>query len=159
MQKKVEEKKKELEKNKGEISSTVMHENFNVSCHSRQSSIRTPRNLRYYEKVKTFFSFNTLLTALLGAFRLLIQKGEVRFCCGGATDTLPRESATPLIPTSIKRKEPPNKILGVRASDIDKYSRVVFPIMFLSFHLMYWMIYLTISNEVADDLVYLQMPN
>ena len=54
---------------------------------------------------------------------------------------------------------PPERLLGMKASDIDKYSRVVFPIAFLSFHLMYWMIYLTISNEVVDDLVYLQMPN
>ena len=51
---------------------------------------------------------------------------------------------------------PPERLCGMKASDIDKYSRVVFPIAFLSFHLMYWMIYLTISNEVADDLVYLQ---
>merc|ERR1719282_985433 len=51
---------------------------------------------------------------------------------------------------------PPERLFGMKASDIDKYSRVVFPIAFLSFHLMYWMIYLTISNEVADDLVYLQ---
>ena len=54
---------------------------------------------------------------------------------------------------------PPERLLGMKASDIDKYSRVVFPIAFLSFHLMYWMIYLTISNEVVDDLVYLQMPH
>ena len=43
----------------------------------------------------------------------------------------------------------------VQASDIDKYSRIVFPITFLSFHLMYWMIYLTISDNVVEDLVYL----
>ena len=35
-----------------------------------------------------------------------------------------------------------NLTLALKASDIDKYSRVVFPIMFLTFHLMYWMIYL-----------------
>ena len=45
----------------------------------------------------------------------------------------------------------------IQASDIDKYSRIVFPITFLSFHLMYWMIYLTISNDVVDDLVYLEL--
>ena len=48
---------------------------------------------------------------------------------------------TPLLP--VKSLKPPgSKILGMKASDIDKYSRVVFPIMFITFHLMYWMIYL-----------------
>ena len=63
---------------------------------------------------------------------------------------------SPAPPTPAPVGPPPERLFGMKASDIDKYSRVVFPIAFLSFHLMYWMIYLTISNEVADDLVYLQ---
>ena len=51
---------------------------------------------------------------------------------------------------------PPQRLFGMKPSDIDKYSRIVFPITFLSFHLMYWMIYLTISDNVVDDLVYLE---
>jgi hypothetical protein len=43
----------------------------------------------------------------------------------------------------------------MRASDIDKYSRIIFPITFVSFHLMYWAIYLTISDTRVEGLVYL----
>ena len=85
----------------------------------------------------------------------------MRFCCGGTTDTLPREAgaATPLLPPGTFRQQvSPNKILGIRASDIDKYSRVVFPIMFLSFHLMYWMIYMNVG-EVPGEVVYLDVPS
>ena len=81
-------------------------------------------------------------------------------------DTLPREyksSAAPLLPPQPilpplppAPTQPPTRILGMRASDIDKYSRVIFPIMFLTFHLMYWMIYISIAGEIPDNVVYLQ---
>lgn len=48
-----------------------------------------------------------------------------------------------------------NKLYGFTPSDIDKYSRVVFPVCFICFNLMYWIIYLHISDVVADDLVYI----
>ncbi|KAG9509756.1 Gamma-aminobutyric acid receptor subunit beta, partial [Fragariocoptes setiger] len=38
-----------------------------------------------------------------------------------------------------------DSIFGVRPSDIDKYSRVVFPVCFICFQLMYWIVYLHIS--------------
>jgi len=44
----------------------------------------------------------------------------------------------------------------MRASDIDKYSRVIFPITFLTFHMTYWSIFLTISDTGVDDLVLLK---
>ncbi|XP_021947667.1 gamma-aminobutyric acid receptor subunit beta isoform X1 [Folsomia candida] len=49
----------------------------------------------------------------------------------------------------------PNQICGITPSDIDKYSRVVFPVCFVCFNTLYWIIYLHISNVVVDDLVLL----
>jgi len=43
-------------------------------------------------------------------------------------------------------------ILGCSSSDVDKYSRIVFPVTFICFNLMYWIIYLHVSDEVEDDL-------
>ena len=69
MQKRVEEKKKELEKNKEEspnfttTTTGLKYENLNVSSehHSRRrSSIRTPRNHRYFEKVYFLNILNTV---------------------------------------------------------------------------------------------------
>nr|CAD7455489.1 unnamed protein product [Timema tahoe] len=48
-----------------------------------------------------------------------------------------------------------NKLYGITPSDIDKYSRIMFPVCFICFNLMYWIIYLHISDVVADDLVLL----
>ena len=74
---------------------------------------------------------------------------------GGSTTHLVQTEYTQqsLVKTTQK---PPNRILGMRGSDIDKYSRVIFPILFISFHMVYWMIYLTISGEIPSDLVYLK---
>ena len=108
-------------------------------------------------------------------------QASVRFhtCCmmtctlNGGHDTLPRNpakeeeafrrggsgppmAAVPLVvPPPLPPAQAPNRVRGMRASDIDKYSRVIFPIMFLSFHLMYWMIYLSISGDIPENLVYL----
>ena len=51
-----------------------------------------------------------------------------------------------------------NQLYGASPSDIDKYSRVIFPVCFACFHLMYWVIYLHISDVVAENLE-LHQPN
>lgn len=43
-----------------------------------------------------------------------------------------------------------NRMHGVSPSDIDKYSRVVFPACFVCFNLMYWIIYMHISAKDAE---------
>ncbi len=48
-----------------------------------------------------------------------------------------------------------NKMFGMTASDIDKYSRVIFPVTFTCFQLMYWIIYQHLSDDEVEDLVYL----
>lgn len=45
-----------------------------------------------------------------------------------------------------------NTLFGVCPSDIDKYSRVVFPVCFLCFNLMYWIIYMHISEFLTEEL-------
>ena len=47
------------------------------------------------------------------------------------------------------------KMMGISPSDIDKYSRIFFPVTFICFNLMYWIIYLHVSDEIADELVML----
>lgn len=44
-----------------------------------------------------------------------------------------------------------NTLFGVCPSDIDKYSRVVFPVCFLCFNLMYWIIYMHISEFLTGE--------
>ena len=58
-------------------------------------------------------------------------------------------------PFQIACKKNLQKMMGVSPSDIDKYSRIFFPVTFTSFNLMYWIIYLHVSDEVAEDLVLL----
>ena len=110
-------------------------------------------------------------------FLLFQTHVQLHSCCmmtcaiNGGHDTLPRDfhgrssvgdgllssQQQPIqlpLPT-LPPPRPPHRIFGMRGSDIDKYSRVIFPIMFVTFHMMYWMIYLSISGDVPDDIVLL----
>ena len=52
-------------------------------------------------------------------------------------------------------------MFGMTASDIDKYSRVVFPVTFTCFQLMYWIIYQFLSDgdlDTEDGFIFLPEP-
>ena len=55
----------------------------------------------------------------------------------------------------IQCKKNLQKMMGISPSDIDKYSRIFFPVTFICFNLMYWIIYLHVSDEIAEELVML----
>merc|ERR1712025_357925 len=58
-------------------------------------------------------------------------------------------------PVMLQCKKNLQKMGGVSPSDIDKYSRILFPVSFICFNLMYWLIYLNISEDMVPDLVLL----
>lgn len=62
---------------------------------------------------------------------------------GSATESIPKATKS-----SLKHLD---SIFGVRPSSIDKYSRVVFPVCFVCFHLMYWIVYLHISAFLESE--------
>ena len=76
--------------------------------------------------------------------------------CGPCYSQPHQQQSVQLPLPTLPPPKPPHRILGMRGSDIDKYSRVIFPIMFTCFHMIYWTIYLSISGEIPEDLVYLE---
>ena len=68
---------------------------------------------------------------------------------------LPHQPLPPLPPTAECTVQDLNKMFGMRGSDIDRYSRIIFPVTFICFQLMYWVAYQHMSYDIVDDLVYL----
>lgn len=58
-------------------------------------------------------------------------------------------------PALLHCKKNLQKLGGISPSDIDKYSRILFPVSFICFNLMYWLIYMNISDDLVPDLVLL----
>jgi hypothetical protein len=46
-----------------------------------------------------------------------------------------------------------NKMYGMRPADLDKSSRIIFPISFVIFQFLYWIIFGILSVEETEDLI------
>ncbi|XP_042862862.1 gamma-aminobutyric acid receptor subunit beta-like isoform X15 [Penaeus japonicus] len=66
---------------------------------------------------------------------------------------LPHKDINKITTNFVLRQHRLNKLYGCSPSDIDKYSRIVFPVCFVCFNLMYWIIYLHISDDSDEDLI------
>ena len=49
-----------------------------------------------------------------------------------------------------------DRMMTIAVSNLDKWSRVVFPLVFAGFQILYWTTYLNKSAEHVEDLVYLK---
>ena len=89
-----------------------------------------------------------------------VHGGSTSRLLQGVPGALPRGP-----PNELRLHQPPTALLhckknlaklgGISPSDIDKYSRILFPVSFICFNLMYWLIYLNISEAMVPDLVLL----
>ena len=58
---------------------------------------------------------------------------------------------------SMEFGELPATLFGCRASDIERYARIVFPLFFFTFHMVYWTILVHISENTVEDLITLKI--
>lgn len=79
------------------------------------------------------------------SYRVIKPKSKSSSSKSFAVDGSKGPSPAPIGPKDL------NRMYGVSPSDIDKYSRVVFPACFVCFNLMYWIIYMHISAKDAVE--------
>lgn len=131
--------------------SSANHEKFyqQASGNTKQHTLCTPKSVTYNQSNKSRYK----IPEKKHRFTTI----DVENCNPSANIIFNPHSGSRTIQASIKsslrRLNHPNKLLCVSPSDIDKYSRVIFPVCFICFNLMYWALYLHISNEGQNDLV------
>lgn len=119
---------------------TENHNSNQDSNQTRGSDLKQKQQTPQANIVEQFLDTAATLPNLLGA--RLDKKGVF-------------PQASRIANTKLGKAKQLDSIFGVRPSSIDKYSRVVFPVCFVCFHLMYWIVYLHISafleNETQDS--------
>ena len=81
------------------------------------------------------------------------QKAELSNNDGDTCHRLQTQESVNPIPRVPEPQRHPDKMMGVSPSDIDKWSRIIFPATFAAFNLLYWPLYSHLSNETVDDLL------
>lgn len=102
------------------------------------------------EREPVLMSGNAEMTMVKAAPDIRLKIADPKTYCKTSSLENPANGAPDLESAFCKNT---NKLFGVSPSDIDKYSRVVFPVCFVCFNLMYWIIYLHISDVLTEDFV------
>ena len=128
-----------------------------IVAHIAFQSLDGSERRQQTESLKTDFRCHTTISANHNGSK---TTGMVGPGGGGGRGPPPMQPQETLLnmaaaPPYLECKKNLNKMGGVSPSDIDKYSRVLFPVSFTCFNLMYWIIYLHISEEIVPDLVLL----
>lgn len=98
-----------------------------------------------------FVVLNSLFClGLIRGYLCLLQEGRQKMDLPNKPVENPANGAPDLDAIFGKKAD---SLFGVSPSDIDKYSRVVFPVFFVCFNLMYWIIYLHISDTINEEFV------